>query len=542
MPVKTIPNLALFTLISTGLQTTNLSAESINSWPNIQGLETHVLEQAFIQVFQDKPKHLDALTKGLQVCSLNPAKLAKLSNINEAAIFNEYEQAKVSISINELTLASSQKGCEALKTVSLEPIPLTKSTQFQVSADFQYDYFIFADYKVEGRVTSKIDGISHETELKTENTSELFYAFSQDPLIEGYQNTLYSLSTTNYDDFDIKTTVHSLQVTPNKPTNSAYRKLILSRNYQSGDSRNAFTTFRTNAKGQTLVQAFGPYSYSGAIDGQLSGLMVYDNYLYQSDKKQPPFIIACYQESKRLSVFQKTSSTSCKKASANQIGQPNIFVDAIYEQKLNSTHKARWNGIKHRLITQDKPSYVLNQSLETSEQPLAQSKAQSNKVNEKDFIAKQAKAKCALSNPNWAYLSDHCQNGLADGEGKAVDHQGLTFIGTFKAGERVSGDILQQGEMIFSGNFKQDKPDGSAICLFEGEYEECRFFRGKRIDALYKIRKENAKNLAQMTELQAQQNTNQTYQEQGNQSNIMVDALKEQGAKKAAAFIFDKLF
>ncbi len=157
-------------------------------------------------------------------------------------------------------------------------------------------------------------------------------------------------------------------------------------------------------------------------------------------------------------------------------------------------------------------------------------------------------AKCSLNNQNWAYLGDNCLDGLADGEGSSVDKQGLKFIGSFKTGNRVTGDIHQDGEMIFSGDFKQDKPDGGAICMFEGEYEECRFFRGKRIDTLYKIRKENAKNLAEMKQIQAQQEPNQESISQdqnrnnNGQSNIVVEAIKKEGTKRAASFIFDQLF
>lgn len=134
---------------------------------------------------------------------------------------------------------------------------------------------------------------------------------------------------------------------------------------------------------------------------------------------------------------------------------------------------------------------------------------------------------------------------MANGKGSAVDRQGLAFEGTFKAGRRVKGDIHQNGQMIFSGDLKDDKPDGSAICLFEGEYEECRFFRGKRIDTLYKIRKENAKNLAKMEKIQQENAMAPSRDNSANQSdgsNVMVDALEREATKRAASFIFDQLF
>lgn len=147
-------------------------------------------------------------------------------------------------------------------------------------------------------------------------------------------------------------------------------------------------------------------------------------------------------------------------------------------------------------------------------------------------------SKCNLKNENWAYLKGNCKNGFADGQGSSINREGIKFIGVFKSGERVKGDITQGDEMIFSGVFLNDKPNGNGICLFEGEYEECRFFRGKRIDTLYKIRKENAKNLTQMEKLKHGRDQNLQHLK----NNVMIDALEEEATKRAASFIFDKLF
>lgn len=68
-------------------------------------------------------------------------------------------------------------------------------------------------------------------------------------------------------------------------------------------------------------------------------------------------------------------------------------------------------------------------------------------------------------------------------------------------------------------------------------------FRGKRIDALYKIRKENSKNLARMQEMQKEnQLASESNSKQGSGSNILVDAVEQEAAKRAATFIFDSLF
>lgn len=157
----------------------------------------------------------------------------------------------------------------------------------------------------------------------------------------------------------------------------------------------------------------------------------------------------------------------------------------------------------------------------------------------------QAKAKCNLVNDKWAYTGDACMDGLAHGEGSAEDIKGLKFVGVFEAGLRIKGEIHHNGEMIFSGKLEDDKPSGDAICLHEGEYEECRFFRGKRIDSLYKMRKENAKLEEKIAAMQSQQQ--KSYQHaSATQDSSMVDyagdAIKKEGMKRTAEFLFDQLF
>ena len=95
--------------------------------------------------------------------------------------------------------------------------------------------------------------------------------------------------------------------------------------------------------------------------------------------------------------------------------------------------------------------------------------------------------------------------------------------------------------MIFSGSLVDDRPEGHAICFYEGEYEECRFFRGKRIDTLYKIRKENAKHQFNAQPVQQAQ-TKQAYPQQKGMDDYATDALKREGASRAASFVFDLLW
>ena len=147
-----------------------------------------------------------------------------------------------------------------------------------------------------------------------------------------------------------------------------------------------------------------------------------------------------------------------------------------------------------------------------------------------------ANASCKVNNKNWAYIGENCSNGLAHGEGSAQDTKGLTFVGTFAEGMRIEGEILQDGNMIFSGKLVDDKPDGNAICFYEGEYEECRFYKGKRIDTLYKIRIENAKIKHENSTKYANAAPSNDITDQA------VNSISKEAMSQAASFIFDSLF
>ena len=158
------------------------------------------------------------------------------------------------------------------------------------------------------------------------------------------------------------------------------------------------------------------------------------------------------------------------------------------------------------------------------------------------FVQLQARAKCKLKNSNWTYTGINCKKGLAHGKGIAEDTQGLKFIGAFASGNRTKGEIHQNGNMIFSGSLVDDKPEGNAICSYEGEYEECRFFRGKRIDTLYKIRKENSELKAEMAKNRAAQPARQASAQEKGITDYAVDAMEREATDRAVDYIFDKLF
>ncbi|MEH6345989.1 MAG: hypothetical protein V7785_12940 [Bermanella sp.] len=195
------------------------------------------------------------------------------------------------------------------------------------------------------------------------------------------------------------------------------------------------------------------------------------------------------------------------------------------------------------------------------------------KKRKADLIASQA---CVLHDNKWLYLSKSCSGKYAHGEGKAQTESGLTFIGLFKNGYRVKGEVLLNGSLKYDGNIKNGRPHGEGVCIHNGEPEACKFYKGKRIDGLYKQRIEFAiqseKLEKQQQEIVKQQNKILATQNKQNRMletqrklateragssqpvqykhstetntapNPLESALKRKAADKAADFIFDQLF
>lgn len=188
------------------------------------------------------------------------------------------------------------------------------------------------------------------------------------------------------------------------------------------------------------------------------------------------------------------------------------------------------------------PPDSIKPRLAKAAKPAPKAKAIKPAISDSQFALLKKKAKCKMKNDSWVYTGSHCKDGLANGKGRAKDRQGLTFVGEFKAGERIKGEIYQNGDMIFNGSLVNDKPEGNAICRYEGEYEECRFFRGKRIDALYKIRKENAKMQARLSSINASNSSQRTNTQAKGAGDYAADAIKKEAINRTTDFIFDKLF
>ncbi len=549
-------------------------AESIQEWPSYEGLNLEPMTARFIEVFESEPSNLNQLAVGFEECELNSDKAGKLSGINIETMESMFADTKdmeveVDLDVDKLRVSSTPQGCAALGKVKLEAIPGNKYKYYQVPGDFTHSYLIYADYETEHKYVHNINGTEHKSETSSKNEIHSFVKLDRAPIDPLLPKEIYSVSNVTMPTLEM--TSYSLNLSPKASPAVGVINVGLSRSEHSGKISNALNITEKPKGHDTATSIIGNHTHMYMLDGEMHGLMISDNYMYASDKTQDPYMKSCYDMGEKYDVFKVVADKKCIKASDDQIGQANVHVDAIYKMQLDSkkrmaemqeNHKQRMAKLdadrEERLSKRETPKSNVSNSVggifgatngnSELEEKRRLAEKEKQKKKDEEFTTKRQQAKCRLMNYNWAYLGDSCKNGYADGDGSSIDRKGLKFVGTFKAGQRVKGDIMQNGEMIFSGDLKNDKPDGSAICFFEGEYEECRFFRGKRIDTLYKIRKENAKNLAKMEKMQkenavaAQRNNNSNNNSQSNKPNALVGAIEKEATRRAASFIFDQLF
>ena len=180
--------------------------------------------------------------------------------------------------------------------------------------------------------------------------------------------------------------------------------------------------------------------------------------------------------------------------------------------------------------------------------------------NRREQILKERKAKeiCKINEPTWLYEGPGCQDGVAHGQGIAISlNKDLQFKGEFKNGNRVNGIISASGVEMYDGPVKNGRPEGEGICFYQGEPEKCEYYRGKRVDVLFKQRIELTKQQQaidqKLQKMEQSQNArimqmqnqmqNQTSQTQATPlTGGMKNALIEEGQKRIAGKIFDQLF
>ena len=218
-------------------------------------------------------------------------------------------------------------------------------------------------------------------------------------------------------------------------------------------------------------------------------------------------------------------------------------------QELIEVYLSQLSGFEERIAVLDLPTKYQKLALESKQRYVA------------DMKAGQA---CNLVEDMWIYQSDACKGALAHGTGSATHlTSDLKFVGEFKQGVRIKGLIVASGVEMYDGPVKDGRPDGAGICFHEGEPEECKFYRGKRVDAVYKQRIALAKQRKFMEQQQVKQqaqidslrndikSTQFAIQQQAvptsaaglqGTGDILLGAAKRKAADRVMGAVFDKLF
>lgn len=94
-------------------------------------------------------------------------------------------------------------------------------------------------------------------------------------------------------------------------------------------------------------------------------------------------------------------------------------------------------------------------------------------------------AVCALQEPDWYWMTGDCPDGIAQGEGHALQVDGNEYKGQVVDGHFSKGQLKQDGRIVYDGSFFEGMRHGEGVCLYESSYEPCRYYRNDRIDDVY---------------------------------------------------------
>jgi hypothetical protein len=181
----------------------------------------------------------------------------------------------------------------------------------------------------------------------------------------------------------------------------------------------------------------------------------------------------------------------------------------------------------------------------------------------KKLMAQQA---CRLKSIEWVYLSKSCKQGLTDGQGEAINGtKNLKFVRLFKLGHRTQRELYANNQLMYDGSLKNDRPHGTGTCMHKGKPEECKFYKGKRTDVLYKQRLEFVKPRELMsnsearitkslesseqrmderlTQMESHSQSGRGHRNEGNSAgDYAVSALQKKATDKVVDALFDSLF
>lgn len=96
---------------------------------------------------------------------------------------------------------------------------------------------------------------------------------------------------------------------------------------------------------------------------------------------------------------------------------------------------------------------------------------------------------CLLKDTAWKSSSTQCKNGFVHGKATAYHVNGkLKFEGIFKQGEMVKGTVFFRNKPYYIGPIVGNEMHGKGICYFKNKPETCEYYKGNRVDTIYKLR------------------------------------------------------
>ena len=246
-------------------------------------------------------------------------------------------------------------------------------------------------------------------------------------------------------------------------------------------------------------------------------------------------------------IFLAMALQNCTSMSSHDgLTAPNPFAE-MKAPKINEIIKKENDDIAWAKAEKD--NNIVSYQFYLAQFPKGKMKLEAMK--RKKFLEEVSNQVCTLHNPKWIYLSESCLGGVAHGFGQAKTTTGLMFVGDFKDGYRIQGEIYANNILMYDGNLKNGRPHGDGVCIYRGEPESCKYYKGKRIDVLFIQRiefkhqrdelKEQTRILARQQEFIENRLTNPPIN-RAPQDNVITNAIKRKAAEKAMDLLFNSLF
>lgn len=489
-----------------------------DQWPvqSLIELSPYVPEYIAKQQAFDLNKQLPK-TSRLLSCGLATDQSKKLANVSSDVlqlrrIDTEETRSEESVQVYSLDVLSTAKGCAQLATMNLKLVNAGGASAYDVVSDFVEPLSYRINYSYKRSLTNRKTGAVQPMAWQYKNE---VYRYHDDSLAAKGLFPIVRLTRSVYvvgaaegkPNFRVRFYDNARR---NADTEGVYA-VDFTRLTMKDKILNQLTLVETKQKARVVYLLTGDNMFSTYLNGKQHGLT--------NAVRSLPGQTLCYQHNKAVDIYKRQGFNGCIEVAADQLGAYGVEVSSAYRQRIEAAGK-------------------------TVEQLVAFNELRKNQD-------------CPLNNTDWVVVSGNCVNGKLEGRGEAQSMMGERFVGQFKAGLMVKGELYKNSQMVFDGSLLGGKPHGNGMCVYNAEFEECKYYRGQRVDSLYKMRKEVAKQNKAIAEQSAtlakqQQTLNNIQSQQRNNTGSsgssgssgnglgksVQDELVRQGTKK----LLDQLF